>query len=78
MKSLIMLVILIGMSACDCNTKDIKSCSSRKSLIKSVGGCDSNGNCGAVLEDGTYIVNATQPVVGMKAWGDRCKAVENQ
>jgi hypothetical protein len=40
-------------------------CSDRyHSKIKSVGGCDRDGDCGVMLEDGTVLRNVHQPVVG--------------
>lgn len=50
-------------------------CSQLHSKIKTVGGCDSDGDCGSILEDGTVIKNAHQPVAGALPTGIACSQV---
>lgn len=48
-------------------------CDGHTSPVKAVGGCDEFGECGVLLEDGTYLIDARQPVVGVPARGSMCR-----
>lgn len=68
------LIFILALSLTGCSRKE--NCSALSHVIVEVGGCDSSGDCGALLSDGVIVEYARQPVVGARPKGPRCKVVK--
>ena len=75
MKAALITLILINCMVALASGCCTSNCDNHTSPVKTVGGCDKYGDCGVLLEDGTYLVDASQPVVGTKPHGPYCRAI---
>lgn len=71
MKSL--LIILTLVLATSCMERKQNACDLTASPVKTIGGCDKDGDCGVMLEDGTILQYVRQPVIGAKPFGLYCR-----
>lgn len=67
-----LLISVLVLSGCSANP--FKPCPNDVPVAR-LGGCDQQGNCGAILTDGRVLRGAKQPVVGYPASGVSCEVI---
>jgi hypothetical protein len=61
-KAFIVFNLLLLVGGCTCQRYGC----TKSSIIKAVGGCDRDGYCGVLFQDGTYEALVYQPVIGIR------------